>query len=201
MAAAGSGRFTERQRLRSHDWRDAGQPDRTAGRRDDGERHAAGADAALARRRHRDAARHQPPARDLVDPLARHRAAREHGRRPGPELQRHRPGRDLRLPVRGPPERHLLVPQPLGIPGAEGPVWPARHRSARAGRRLARPRARRDAHRLDRRGSGAHLLEAEEAIGLLQLPPAHGRRLRPRRARARPAAGRSPNAPRGAGCG
>ena len=40
---------------------------------------------------------------------------------------------------------------------------------------------------------GARLREAEEAVRLLQLPPAHGRRLLPRRPRATASAPRSPN--------
>ena len=45
------------------------------------------------------------------------------------------------------------------------------------------------------------LVEAEEAVGLLQLPPAHRRRLLPRRTRAAGSAPRWPSARRGAGCG
>ena len=60
-----------------------------------------------------------------------------------------------------------------------------------------RPRARRAAVGLDRRGSRARLREAEEAVRLLQLPPAHGRRLLPRRRARTASARRWPNG----GCG
>ena len=53
-----------------------------------------------------------------------------------------------------------------------------------------RSRARHPAVGLDRRGSGARLPEAEEAIRLLQLPQAHARRLLHGRARARGSARR-----------
>ena len=114
-----------------------------------------GSDPALARGRHGDAAGRQSPARGRLDPLARHSAAGEHGRRAGLELSRHPPGRELPVPVHSSPGGHLLVSQPLGIPGAARPLRPAGHRAARAGAVSLRPRARRDALGLDRRESGA----------------------------------------------
>ena len=52
--------------------------------------------------------------RSHIHSLARHRPAREHGWRSGSELQRHRSGRDVRLPVSCPASWHVLVPQPFG---------------------------------------------------------------------------------------
>ena len=43
------------------------------------------------------------------------------------------PGETFDVPLHGAPERHLLVSQPLGLPGAARPLRPARHRAARAG--------------------------------------------------------------------
>ena len=80
---------------------------------------------------------------------------------------------------------HVLVPQPLRIPGAARAVRAARDRAARAGAVHVRPRTRRDAHGLDRREPGARLREIEEAVRLLQLPPAHRRRLLPGRSHSR----------------
>ena len=140
----------------------------------------------MARRRHGDAAGRQCPRRRNLDSLARHPAARQHGRCAGAQLRRHPRRPELHLSLPGQAERHLLVPQPLGIPGAAGCLRSARHRAARAGTVRVRPRARVVADRLDRRESRARLRQAEEAVGLLQLPAAHRRRLLPGRRAQRP---------------
>ena len=59
-----------------------------------------------------------------LDPLARHPHALADGRRAGPQLPRHRARRDLCLPLSGPSERHLLVPQPFDVSGTDGALRP-----------------------------------------------------------------------------
>ena len=49
-----------------------------------------------------------------------------------------RPRRFIHLPVSRPPERHVLVSQPLGIPGADRDVWRHRYRAERPGPRSIR---------------------------------------------------------------
>src|SRR6516165_6325476 len=56
-------------------------------------------------------------------PLAWRAHASTHGRRAGPQLPRHPARRNLRLPLPGPSERHLLVPQPFGVSGTDGCLW------------------------------------------------------------------------------
>ena len=75
----------------------------------------------------------------------------------------------------------VLVSQPLGVPGAAWGLWPARHRAARARRDHRGSRARRAPLRLDRREPRAGSPQAEEGVGLLQLPAADDRRFRPGR--------------------
>ena len=162
-----------------------GQPES----RDHRERLGSGADASLERGRHGHAARGEHARRGRVDSLARHSAAREHGRSPGSQLPRHSPRRDLRVSLRGAAGRHVPVPQSFGISGTARSVWSARHRAARAVALQVRPRTRRDAHRLDGRESCARVCEIEEALGLLQLPSADGRRLLPGRSHAGPQGG------------
>jgi hypothetical protein len=68
---------------------------------------------------------------------------------PGGHLCRDQAGRDLRLSVSGPPERHLLVSQPFRAAGAARALRATDHRSGRAGVRRARPRLCGHALRLD----------------------------------------------------
>ena len=174
-----------RHLVRSVDRRSADELHRLDEDRADHQRIDSRPAAAVARRRHRDAARRQSARRGHVDSLARHRPAGRHGRRARPELPRHPPARVLHLSLRGQAVGHLLVSQPFGLPGAARRLWAARHRSARAGSDRVRSRARDPAVGLDRRGSRARLQEAEEAIRLLQLPQAHARRLLQGRAQER----------------
>ena len=118
---------------------------------------------------------HQPARGAHLHPLARPDPAARHGRRPGGELRRHRPRRDLHLPLPGTPERHLLVPQPLRPAGAAGPCRSADHRCREARAVPLRPRARAAAHRLDLRGSYVGLSQPQDRRGLLQRPGAHRR--------------------------
>ena len=173
-----------RDRVRPPDRRDAHELHGCAASRLHRQRVSARADASMERRRHGDAARRQHVGRGRVDPLARHPSARQHGRRPRLEFPRHSSGRNLRLQVHRQAGRHVLVSQPLRVPGAAWPLRATRHRPAEARAVQVRPRAHRDAHRLDGRGSRASVREVEEAIRLLQLQTAHGRRLLARRSHA-----------------
>ena len=87
--------------------------------------------AAHAPGRHGHDPRHQPAARADLHPLARIHRARGHGWRAGTVLRRHRAGRHVHLPLQGEPVRHLLVSLALALPGADRPVRPDRHRTAR----------------------------------------------------------------------
>ena len=156
--------------------------------------------AALAGGRHDHPERLEQPRRGHVDSLARHPAARQHGRRARPQLLGHPSGPGVPLPVHGEAARHLLVPQPFRLPGAAGRLRAARDRAARARPGRVRPRARRHAHGLDGRAPGARLQEAEEAVGLLQLPPAHADHVHPRRAASTGSAPRWPSGGCGARC-
>ena len=160
---------------------DAGERHRPRAGRAHDQRLAAGPAPALARGRHGDAARVERARRRHVDPLARHPPARQHGRRPRSQLRRHPPRRDLHVSLPRAPGRHLLVPLARRLPGAAGRLWAAGDRAARAGAVPLRPRARGDAHRLDRRGPAARVRPAQEAERLLQHPPADARRLGARR--------------------
>ena len=94
LPTQGAGR-PQRHRLRSPHRRDADEPHRRPADGADHQRHHSGADAALARGRHRHAAGGQRARRGRIDSLARHLAARQHGRRSGPEFRRHSSGRDI----------------------------------------------------------------------------------------------------------
>jgi FtsP/CotA-like multicopper oxidase with cupredoxin domain len=49
---------------------------------------------------------------------------------PGLSFSGIHPGETLRLSVHAAAERHLLVPQPLGLPGTARRLWPVDHRAA-----------------------------------------------------------------------
>ena len=175
--------------------------------RDHRQRLAARARAALARGndgraecQERNSAVVAPRSRD-VDSLARHPAAREHGRRARRELQRHRPRRDVSLSIHGTAERHVLVPQPLGFPGASRAVRCANHRSCWTRALQLRPRLRGAALRLDRSRSRCTLCAAQEDVGPRQLLQAHCRRLHSAMCSARGGQRRSRIASCGARCG
>ena len=129
--AAGAGGAV-RHRVRPAHRRDRGQRHRQVAHGAHDQRLAAGAAAALAGGRHGHAERRERPRRGHVDSLARHPAARQHGRRARPQLLGHPSGPGVSLPLHGEAARHLLVPQPLGLPGAAGRLRPARDRAARA---------------------------------------------------------------------
>ena len=76
---------------------------------------------------------------------------------PGLSFHGIRPRESYTYHFRGQAVRHLLVSQPLRIPGAARRLWAARDRSARAGSDRVRSRARHPVVRLDRRGSRAGL--------------------------------------------
>lgn len=194
---AGPAEPARRRQFRPVHRRDPGEPQRLAGHRHDHQRFAARPDPALARRRQRDPAGAQPPRRGHLDPLARHHPAGQHGWRAGPQLRRHRSRRSLRIPLQGPAERHLLVPQPLGATGAGRGLRRPGDRRPRAGTVQLRPRLRGAAQRLVGREAAAHPRQAEEAVRLLQLPQAHRRRLHRRRQRQR--LGRDPGRPQDVG--
>ena len=167
--------------LDSRDCRDEGQHHGCITNRPDHQRHASRTAPASARRRDGRPSREERPRRGCVDSLARPHPAGQHGRRARPELPRHPSGRDLHVQVPAQAARDLLVSQPLGVPGAAWGLWPAGHRAARARRDHRRSRARRAPLRLDRREPRAGSPQAEEGIGLLQLPAADDRRFRPGR--------------------
>ena len=84
------------------------------------QRIAAGADAALARRRHRDAARRQRVWREATTRRSTGTASccpPNMDGVPGLELPRHPPRRDAYLSLPRQAVRHLLVPQPFRLPG------------------------------------------------------------------------------------
>ena len=186
---------------RPHHRRNADEHHGRAAHRAHDQRHDARAHRPAPRRRHGHAASEEPAGGGRVHPLARRHPARQHGRRARAQLSRHPPGRDLRLSLHRQAERDLLVPQPLRLPGAARRLRAARHRAERARALPIRPRARRDAVGLDGREPGAAVQETEEAVGLLQHPPADRRAISSAtyaRTAGRP---RSPNAARGARCG
>ena len=74
---------------------------------------------------------------------------------PGLSFDGIRPGGSYTYRFPRPPGRHLLVPLARRLPGAAGRLRPAGDRAARAGSDRLRSRARRAAHRLDRRGPAA----------------------------------------------
>ncbi len=140
---------------------------RAAGHSAGRERWPARPAAALAGGRHGDAGRHQPLGRAQLHPLARHARAGRHGRRARALLPRHRPGRDLHLPLSGAAERHLLVSQPRRLPGPAGPERPHHHHAARSRPDPLGPRARGHAHGLDGHGPGHRDEQPEVPVRLL----------------------------------
>ena len=116
---------------------------------------------------------------------------------PGLSFHGIRPRETYHLHVQGETGGHLLVPQPLRLPGTTRRLRTARHRPRGRGSDRVRSRARHPALGLDRRIAGARIRAAQETIRLLQLQQAHARRLLQGCARTGPAA----HARRSAGVG
>ena len=90
------------------------------------------------------AARYKQPRCRQFHTLARHYFAGRHGRCSGVQFSGHPARRKLRVPVSGPAERHLLVPQPFRLPGTNRFVWRDCHRPCRTRAVSLRPRLRGD---------------------------------------------------------
>ena len=138
---------------RSDDRRDTGSHRRPDGDGDDHQRHASWPSPEIPGRRRGGDPGDERAGGGHLGALARDPRAERYGRRPRGQLPRHLARRDLRVPLSYRPIRDVLVPQPLGIPGATGPLRPARHRPRRGGTVRVRPGLHRGTFGLDLRGS------------------------------------------------
>ena len=114
---------------RSDDRRDTGSHRRPDGDGDDHQRHASWPSPEIPGRRRGGDPGDERAGGGHLGALARDPRAERYGRRPEVSYPGISPGEtfEYRYPIG--PIRDVLVPQPLGIPGATGPLRPARHRT------------------------------------------------------------------------